>query len=406
MANNLSAFTPELWASLYQNIFNKVPVYTKIASFKHEAKLEFGDQIHVPVEGLTPDQDMDSDGTFTPADYSVTDDTVLVDQWIVAPTFINDKEKKQSQYDLMRTVGKQQAITMANRMDARVLSEATNATYVIDASDFAGAVGEGITPTTTNVKQILLKVRTKIARNNALMATGELFGAVDPYYVELLIEGMGDRDTVLGDKTFLTRTFTTAGGFKIHETNACAWSGVLGVATTITANDTIVAGGVTFTGKASPAVAGEFKVGVSADADRAALTLAINAHNTGKVAVAAPAGEYIPFATAQTALRDVVATNDDTANTMTVVAKGQPLFTVSETLTAGADVWSKEVTNMMCGVKGYVQVVRQMTPGIEFARTTGANKAGTNIISQVLFGHKLLSEEEKAIVNVKIALPA
>ena len=106
-------------------------------------------------------------------------------------------------------------------------------------------------------------------------------------------------------------------GYDLYVSNQTAGSAELTMAVDPTATNTVVINGVTFTAVSTiGTTAGNFLVGTSADASRAALAGLINAPSTTDAnGVALSAEDAKVFA------NQISATNNDTTDIMTVVAK-------------------------------------------------------------------------------------
>jgi hypothetical protein len=175
---------------------------------------------------------------------------------------------------------------------------------------------------------------------------------------------------------------------------------VLSLATQPTDGDTITIGGVTFTFKtAVGSTEGNVLIGASADAARANLALAIN-KGTG-------AGtNYIELTTADrrtiTKSLRLTATNDNTADTLTVVGTGSGRLTVSETLTDATDTWTKNYISAYFGKKGGIDVVIQKESKMD-AVPEPKQPGSRNISSTIIYGIKTFADGAQRFLNVKIA---
>lgn len=172
-------------------------------------------------------------------------------------------------------------------------------------------------------------------------------------------------------------------------------SAVLPLATDVTADDTITIEGVTLTAKASPAAAGEFDVTGTADGTRAVIASLINNPRTTNAT-------QIALSEANARIFDnLTATNDDTANTLTVVAKGVGVLNVSSSLTTG-EVWTAatQVQHNLFGRKGAIVLVMQSEPRVQPKEVQ--DKLGKNILNGVLYGNKMYADGAKQSVDVQI----
>jgi hypothetical protein len=97
----------------------------------------------------------------------------------------------------------------------------------------------------------------------------------------------------------------------------------------------------------------------------------------------------------------LTATNDDTANTLTIVGTGSGRLVLSETLTDGTDAWTKNTLHAYYGKKGAIDLVVQDLKEVDMRQT--ADRRGTNVFSSYLAGIKTFADGAKKFLNVKIA---
>jgi len=149
--------------------------------------------------------------------------------------------------------------------------------------------------------------------------------------------------------------------------------------------------------KAAPSVAGEFDLGASADATRAIMANMINGSATG----AESATGYFDIATAGRnaySNKDIVAVNDDTANTLTITGRGR--LAVSETFTATADVVNSNVLHAYFGKRGAIDLVVQDMKEVDMRKTD--DRRGYNIFRSYLAGLKTFDDGAKKFLDVLI----
>ena len=112
---------------------------------------------------------------------------------------------------------------------------------------------------------------------------------------------------------------------------------------------------------------------------------------------------YTPVAAADqttwNALR-ITATNDNTADTLTIVGTGSGRFTVAETLTAGGDSWTTNMIHSYYGKKGAIDVVIQKEVNLEMREEP--KQPTMNIINHVLYGIKTFTDGSKQFLDVLI----
>jgi hypothetical protein len=222
---------------------------------------------------------------------------------------------------------------------------------ILDNEVLAGSASAGtpISVSSSNPDDISTKVYELMQNAGISQASGSPYFMMDPgtaRYFKLFAMGAGfntaDRQLMKGF------TVIPMFDFDYIVTPEVEHEQVLSLATNVTADDTVTVKGVTFTFKISPATAGQVDIGGSADATRAILANAINGSATGKDSAS---GYYEVSAANRKILKDagVVATNDDTANTLTVSAFGA--IGGAETLTDATDAWGTEKKVLLAGLR-------------------------------------------------------
>jgi len=429
MANNLDNGTfKEYYSKRMQVTHHKVDVFRAICNFEEAANLKEGDTVNRPYRSKMVGQSYTRGTAFTVRDISKTNEQLVVNVAKVAPFYVDDLDALQSQHNDMNTFADDSVVVLGNIIDGDVLGEYDQAVSSVSEADITsgGSSANGITLETSNVQSVFAKAKMKLKRKNTinghqipkvpggtLRGTKSLFAVISPDFEAVLLEYLAGKETVLGDETGMAGHMGKYYGFDLYVSNSLGWSGVLAMATDPTAGDTVVIQvpgkeTVTFTA-ANPigTTAGNFLVGTNADTSRAALTALINAPSTttaNGVALSSTAGTsgYSPV----DSMQGIVATNDNSANTMTIKAEGVGFLIVSETLTAAADVWTaaKQIQHALFGVKGAIEVIIQKEPNVEIKDVP--DKIGKNIVPWTLYGLKTFKEGADMLVDVKVRTDA
>jgi hypothetical protein len=394
MANSFSASFKEVWAKEQQEVFYKQNVAKQIADMSFQASLSSGDTLHRTYRSAAGTPAAYTRGTdMVERTLTDTDETLVVNQEYYDFFYIDDHDKIQNEYNAAINYGRDGGETLSDLIDAKVLGEAVNATSTMDAGDVGGTAGDGITLATTNVVKVVSGATKKMKKLNVKGANK--YGVISPEFEDILIQYGVARETDMGDGLNRKPEFMNWLGYKLYVSNNNSTSAVLEMATDVTADDTIVIAGVTFTAKASPSAAGEFDVTGTADGTRAALETLINAPTVTTATGIALSTADAAFFTAY-----VSAVNDDTANTLTVTVQGAGTIVVSETLTDGTDVWADEKQHLMFGIQGNPSLVIQEDASIEFVKAE--KRKGYFYQNTILFGVKTFADNAKQMVNVEI----
>lgn len=395
MANSLSASFEEIWAREQQEVFYKTNVGMKIADMSFNSTMRSGDTLNRPYRSSTNVQVYIRGTDIIIDDLTDTNEQLVINKQYANGFYIDEFDRIQDKYDAAVRYGKDNGVYLSNQVDADILWEVFNSTSTVDDGSIGGTAGNGITLSTTNVLKVFGAAKKKLRFQNVPLDWA--FGVITPEFEDILVQyGIG-RDTSMGDGVFTNGKIGTANGFELYVSNNTAGSAVLALATQPTANDTVVIEGVTFTFVASPAAAGDVDIGSDVDVTRANLTTLINAPSTTTAG-----GVALSTQDARKFLSSVTATNDNSANTMTVKYKGVGTLTVSETLTDGTDTWTAAKTKQHClfGIKGNPVCVMQRSPSV--VRKEEPKKLGANYLNGVLYGVKTYADNAKQMVNVEL----
>lgn len=429
MANNLdNGSFKEYFSKRMQITHHKVDVFRAICSFEEASNLKEGDTVNRPYRSKMVGQSYTRGTAFTVRDIQKTNEQLAVSTAKVAPFYVDDLDALQSQHNDMNDFADDAVVVLGNIIDGDVLGEYDQAASSVSEADITsgGSSSNGITADTTNIVAIFSKAKLKLKRKNALSnklvprvpdgpmrGAKQLFAVISPDFEAVLMEYIASRHSSLGDSTNLSGHIGNQWGFDLYVSNSVGWSGVLTMDTDPTAGDTVVIQvpnkeTITMTAR-NPigVVASSFLVGTSADASRAALAGLINNPSTtsaNQVAMSSTLGSsgYSPV----DSMEGIVATNSDSANTLTIKAEGVGFLIVSDTLTAAADGWTaaQQIQHLLFGVKGAIEVVIQKEPNVEVKDVP--DKIGKNVVPWTLYGLKTFKEGTVRLVDVKVRTDA
>lgn len=405
MAANLDAFKTA-FSNTYEEIFQKVLTAMKIANTRLLSDLYYGKAIErvyidissANVEDITAYTDMTSQAV------SDTSETLTVNQNKGIMFQISEKELVQAgPLNPGEFIGMQLARKVAIYVDADVLYETTSALYAFDTGDLTTGVSTGvpITLSSTTVPQMVMRMPAKLrAKNNQVLTAGSnLAFVVDSYGIADMFQYLLGKNADFVNALFQNGYVNEqVAGAKVYVSENLTGEAVLGMATEPTANDTVTIGGVTFTFVASPTNPGDVDLGGAADTTRANLAAAINGGaGAGTAYIEVSAANRIILSKT---LR-LTATNDNTANTLTIVGKGSGRLVVSETLTAGGDSWTSNFIHAYFGKEGAIDVVVQKD--VKADMRPEPKQPTTNIISRILYGIKTFNDGKAKFLDVKIS---
>jgi hypothetical protein len=392
----------EVFSDSYQDIFQKVLVGLKIANTSLRSGLRYGESVTrikydisaVVVRTITTGSDRTID--------SITDSEELlaVDQKKGTTFPISVYEKVQAgPLSPAAVVGAKIAHKLAEYIDADILGETLNAYADFDNGDLTTTVstGTGITLSSTTVPQLVSRAPAKLRSNNQTLTN--LCFVVDSYAASDLTQYLLGKNIDLAGSTYANGYTGTVSSAEVYVSENLTGEAVLSLATDVTAGDTITVAGVVFTARAVPSIAGEFDISGTADGTRAIIANAINGSATGQNS----ATGYYEVSAANRAIltnKRIVATNNDTANTLTLVAKGAGRLAVSETLTDGTDAWTKNFIHCYFGKKGAIDVVIQ--DQVDMEMRDEPKQRTTNILADALYGYKTFNDGAQQFLDVLI----
>lgn len=390
----------EEFDNMYEEVFNKVLVGLNYANTRFERKLKFGESVQrvaydvsaVTVRSVTR-------GSASTID-AITDSTELltINLEKEAAFHVSDGEVTQAgPLNPGEVIGGQIGQKVAQDLDANILYEVTSALYDFDNGDLTtgASTGAAITLSSTTVPQMVTRMPAKLHRKNNQSFSNMVF-IVDAYGAADVEQYLLGKEINIAAATFQNGYAGLIRGAELAVSENLTGEAVLSLATNVTANDTVTIEGVTFTFVASPSAAGHVDVGADADTSRANLAAAINAGaGAGTAYVELSAADRATLTAA-----GITATNNNTANTLTVVGKGSGRLTVAETLTDGTDAWTKNFIHAYYGKKGAIDVVVQDLSKVDMRPT--ADRRGTNVFSSYLAGIKTFADGARKFLDVHI----
>lgn len=401
MAANLDAFKTA-FSNTYMEVFQKVPVAMKIANTRLLSDLYYGKAIErvafdisaANVEDITQYTDM------TSAVISDSAETLTVDKNKGIMFQISEKEMVQAgPLNPGEVIGAELAKKVGLYLDADALYETVNAAYTFDTGDLTtgSSTGNPITINSTTVPQMVMRLPAKLRKNNQT-ATNLAF-VIDSYGIADMFQYLLGKNADFVNALFQNGYVNEqVAGAKVYVSENLTGQATLGLATQVTANDTVSVGGVTFTFVASPTNPGDVDIGANVDGTRANLAAAINGGaGAGTAYIEVSAANRIILSKT---LR-LTATNNDTTNVLTVVGKGSGRLTVAETLTDVIDTWTTNFIHAYFGKEGAIDVVVQKDVKADMRQEP--KQPTTNIISRVLYGIKTFTDGSKKFLDVKIS---
>lgn len=396
----------EQFASRYQDTFHKVLVGRRVANFRLQSDLTQGDKVHrfaidmsqVLVRTITALTDRTVDAITN------SQESLTIDQYKGTTFPVSRWEKTlQKNPDLGLLYGKDAGILVAEYVDASILTEVLNATYDFDTGDLTTLTSTGVgidLSTTANVPKMITRAKAKLATKNRVRG-GNMVWIVDDYALSNISQHVIARDTQMGDSYYKNGASGEILGCEVFVSDNLTGEAIVGMATQPTAGDTISINGVTFSFEATLGAAGDLHICSDVDKTRANMVAAWNAIGTS-IAEATDAGYQVVSSADQatwTSLR-ITATNDNTANTATVVAVGSGRLTLAETFTDATDAWTHNLIHCYYGKKGAIDVV--MAAEVDMLMRPEPKQDTMNIFNDAIYGVKTFADGKKKMLDVLV----
>ena len=384
-------------------------VYRAIVSMEEQETLKKGDTVHRPYRSTLASRAYTRGTAVTIRDITDTDQSLTVNVQRVVPFYVDDLDEIQHNYKVANEYADDCAEILTNFIDGDVLGEYANATSKVDNVEInTGTAGDGFTLTTANILKMFVEAKKKLQKQNIRGGLTNIFGVISPEVESVLMQFLANRETALGDSTGMNGHIGKYMGFDLYVSNGCTFSAVLAMPTILVAGDTITINGVVFTARAdgSAVSTGDFSIQATADLCRAQLPDAIN-NATGYAATAGAVDTYFEVTAAdRDLLEGIVATNDNTANTLTIKCEGKGLITVAEGATPADAVWTgaTQIQHNLFGKKGATDLVIQKRSSLETKDVP--DKLGKNFIPWILYGLKTFTEGARELVDIRVRADA
>jgi hypothetical protein len=388
MVNNLSASFPEIWAAKQQTEFFKQNVAMKITKFEQglEGK-KYGDVLNRTYSSMSVIPDPYVRGTaINIQDITDTAEQLTINRQFAQGFYVDQHDDLQNIYSAAIEYGTKTGEYLSNQVDADVLAEALNA---------ASTVTVGVL-STTNLIQTIAGANQALAKRNVM--SKDKYAVISPEFESILVQYVEGRETVKGDQVGMNGYVMSYMGYDFHVSNQLTNTAVLALATNPTNTDTVTIAWQTFTFVSSIGTTpGNVLIAGNVDGTRANLATLINAPGTTTANGVALTGDALKLFRAR-----ISAVNNDTADTLTVTARGVGVLAVASALTDPTDVWTaaSRLQHQLFGVKGNPYLIMQRMPKV--VERPVQDKMGNNYLNTVLYGVRTFRDNSFAMVNVTI----
>lgn len=390
MANTLSTgFNAAYWTPAMQDVFLKESTALAIANTELRADLKDGDTLHKPYGSYPRVQTYTKGTDITVKDIGSTDDTLTVSTAKVASFYVDDIDRVQNKYDVIKEFASVAQRQLNNTLDQAVMAEYSNAGTTLTGTDIGEASG-GIVMSAANTANIFTAAGRTL--NSKKRLSQDRFAMVSPRMLETIQNYVGGRETGFGDTVSDNGYVGSRFGFRLILSNNLPYSATLTTSAAISNNDTVTIAGVTFTFKdTTTGVAGQVYSG-GTDADTTTqLVAAINGSGTPSSTT------YVELsAENRQLLEEAGITATDNTTNVGITAYGD--IVVSETLTHATNVWSVQKQYSLMGINKSIDLVTQVAPNVEFR--DAQLRLGKYVHPWMLFGKKTFTRNANSLVAV------
>lgn len=394
MSNNFSGVVRQHWANDIQASLEKTLTAMDLAT---QVDIPDGVTKKLPLVDDITSQTYQRNTDVTFKDLSTGADEITIDQTPLYAFNIDELDKQDNYIDVVPEAISKAAQKLRESIDGKFFAEIANAEYTL-ASDGLDLTTGSETPLalTTGASQNVTATYGDAMDHLIGIGAGErnLVIVADPNTVRKFSEVGIDKGFTIADEN-LSRGMTASFiGMPVYRSALLKHSVVLALATNPTAGDTVTVRGVKFTFVASiGTAAGNVLIGASADATRANLVAAING--------AAGAGTtYVEVSQKnRVKLEKVTATNDDSANTATIVSIAGPVGGRSA-LTAASDKFGAEASNTSVMSRGAIHMALRRNVEIETRKES--RNLGENYFIYSRYGVKTTTSGKERMVRVLV----
>jgi len=393
---SLTDFRPE-FDNAYQELFQKTLVARDIMNTRFEPRLRYGESVERVKFDISEVQvrDVVRGAASTIDTISDTPELLTINLEREAVFHISDGEVTQAgPLNPGEVIGGKIAHLVAQDLDYKCFSEVANAANTFDTGDLTtlASTGTAITLSSTTVPQMVTRMPAKLRYQENQEVSSNMALVVDSYAAADIEQYLLGKDIDIAGSVFKNGYAGVVRNAVLYVSENLQGEVNL-VVDVATADETLSLFGVTFTAKAVPAVAGEFDVAASVDAQGAILANAINGAATGQDTAT---GYFEVSAADRATLRNaqVSATYADATDTLTITAGGRIIY---------VDTLSGDVTNVLhayYGKKGAIDLVVQDMKEVDMRATD--DRRGTNVFTHYLAGLKTFDDGSRKFLDVHI----
>lgn len=345
--------------------------------------------------------------TYTVKAYAADADSLQVNRRAGAAEHVDSYDWKSVDFGLLEDRGMNMGKAISQVIDGYVLSLPVDTAGVNEIGD-GGVVGS-TTPWTSSNTVIDDIINTAIQEVDLANSGSKRFMVVSSYEANDLRGYLQSTGNMVGDEVIrngiasqVTKVGTTFSGVDVFQSNNITQGVVLGMATNPTAGDTITFAGVTATFVATlTGAASEIHIASTVDITRANLAEWFNGLGALSEAEATDTGYSAASTEDQSTLSrlQVSATNDNGANTLTIVSRG--VVKVSETFTDATDTWGTPYRFLVFGDYGSINLYLP-TQGMDYVEKEVSGKPGVELYMEQFYNAVIWTRMKERVLAIRV----
>ena len=159
---------------------------------------------------------------YTPADFTVTNDVLTIDDAEIVSEFIDKADLAQNGYVDLVEMARTHAITINEDVEATMTGLHSQAGLSLDDGDFGGVASNPLQLTASNPDDLFRSARTLIAQQRGGMQYASRFGLhaiVDPANYEFIVAFAHANGFKFADDALVEGGVPQFNGFKVYESN-------------------------------------------------------------------------------------------------------------------------------------------------------------------------------------------
>lgn len=351
-----------------------------IGNMRWEEYLVDGGSIDFPYVSDVRVQDYTPGTDVTPDDIDATSDVLTINRSKVVDFRVDPTEQRQARADWEAALVYQSMYQLKNEIDQHGLNVGvSNAANTVTGGDI----------NSSNILGFMNQAYATLFEENA--TDDRLWMVMDAVRATKLTEAFQSFGFNLADITLRNQFAGSAVGFDVYVTNNLPTSVALGLATNPSADDTITIKGVTFTFVAAPASAGDVDIGADAATSQANLLAAVNGGSGAGTT-------YIELSKEdRRKLQNQQVTLGAWASDSSTITAFGPM-NPSSSLTAAADGFGTETSQMLAGRQGAISCAIQMYPQLYIRPLQ--YQIGDNYMTHTLYGDTVFTRDKRRMVKV------